>query len=176
MLAIFTCGLVNKTWVSFVLVLSALVRLTKETPKKLMKLTKKETKEENRLKIKQLEHNRSKRRHETNTKKRGRWSAVGLEKNGLRNLWIVENMFLSFLESKILLWKVNFHIYFPQWQVMSKVSVKPWNDVWETSAKNSILMARQYLDLGGSSDWLNQVSHAAWAIRSTTQIWVATHP
>ena len=40
-------------------------------------------------------------------------------------LWIVENMILSFLESKILLWKVNFHIYFPQWQVMSKVSVKP---------------------------------------------------
>ena len=40
-------------------------------------------------------------------------------------LWIVENMFLSFLESKILLWKVNFRIYFPQWQVMSKVSVKP---------------------------------------------------
>ena len=41
-------------------------------------------------------------------------------------LWIVENMFLSFLESKILLWKVNFHIYFPQWQVTSKVSVEPW--------------------------------------------------
>ena len=39
----------------------------------------------------------------------------------------MENMFLSFLESKILLWKVNFHIYFPQWQVMSKVSVKPWS-------------------------------------------------
>ena len=40
-------------------------------------------------------------------------------------LWIVENMFLSLLESKILLWKVNFHIYFPQWQVTSKVSVEP---------------------------------------------------
>ena len=40
-------------------------------------------------------------------------------------LWIVENMFLSFLESKILLWKLNFHIYFPQWQVTSKVSVEP---------------------------------------------------
>ena len=102
-----------------------MVRLTEETPKRLMKLTKKATKEENRLKIKQLERIRSKRRHETNTKKRGRWSAVGLEKNGLRSLWIVENVFLSFLESKILLWKVNFHIYFPQWQVMSKVSVKP---------------------------------------------------
>ena len=37
-------------------VLSALVRLTKETPKRLMKLTKKATKEENRLKIKQLDH------------------------------------------------------------------------------------------------------------------------
>ena len=36
-------------------------------------------------------------------------------------------MILSVLESKILLWKVNFHIYFPQWQVMSKVSVEPPN-------------------------------------------------
>ena len=62
-----------------------LVRLTKETLKRLMKLTKKATKEENRLKIRQLEHIRSKRCHETNTKKRGRWSAVGLEKNGLRS-------------------------------------------------------------------------------------------
>ncbi|CAH3194564.1 unnamed protein product [Porites evermanni] len=43
---------------------SALVRLTKETPKRLMKLTKKATKEENRLKIKQLEYIRSKQRHD----------------------------------------------------------------------------------------------------------------
>ena len=34
-------------------------------------------------------------------------------------------MFLSFFESKILLLKINFHIYFPQRQVMSKVSVEP---------------------------------------------------
>ena len=45
-------------------VLSALVRLTKETPKRLMKLTKKATKEENRLKIKLLEHIRSKQCHD----------------------------------------------------------------------------------------------------------------
>ena len=44
-------------------------------------------------------------------------------------LWIVENIILSFLESKILLWKVNFHIYFPQWQVMSKVSVEPCGEI-----------------------------------------------
>ena len=27
---------------------------------------------------------------------------------------------------------------------------------------------------GSASDWLNQISHAAWPIRSTTQIWVVT--
>ena len=41
-------------------------------------------------------------------------------------------MILSFLESKILLWKVNFHIYFPQWQVMSKVSVEPCSREYRT--------------------------------------------
>ena len=39
---------------------------------------------------------------------------------------------------------------------------------------NSILMTRHYPDLGGSSDWLNQISHAARPMRSTTQIWVVT--
>ena len=29
-------------------------------------------------------------------------------------------------------------------------------------------------DLGSASDWLNQISHAAQPIRSTTQIWVVT--
>ena len=29
-------------------------------------------------------------------------------------------------------------------------------------------------DLGSASDWLNQISHAARPIRSTTQIWVVT--
>ena len=35
-------------------------------------------------------------------------------------------------------------------------------------------MTRHYLDLGSVSDWLNQISHAARPIRSTTQIWVVT--
>ena len=35
-------------------------------------------------------------------------------------------------------------------------------------------MTRHYPDLGGASDWLNQISHAARPIRSTTQIWVMT--
>ena len=38
--------------------------------------------------------------------------------------------------------------------------------------RNSILVARHYPDLASSSDWLNQISHAARPIRSTTQIWV----
>ena len=29
-------------------------------------------------------------------------------------------------------------------------------------------------ELGSASDWLNQISHAARPIRSTTQIWVVT--
>ena len=36
--------------------------------------------------------------------------------------------------------------------------------------RNSILMTRHYPDLGIASDWLNQISHAARPIRSTTQI------
>ena len=35
-------------------------------------------------------------------------------------------------------------------------------------------MTRHYLDLDSASDWLNQISHAARPIRSTTQIWVVT--
>ena len=37
-----------------------------------------------------------------------------------------------------------------------------------------MLMTRHYPDLGSSSDWLNQISHAARPIRSTTHIWVVT--
>ena len=40
--------------------------------------------------------------------------------------------------------------------------------------RNSILMTRHYPDLSSASDWLNQMSHAARPIRSTTQIWVVT--
>ena len=40
--------------------------------------------------------------------------------------------------------------------------------------RNSILMTRHYRDLGSDSDWLNQISHPARPIRSTTQIWVVT--
>ena len=40
--------------------------------------------------------------------------------------------------------------------------------------RNSILMRSHYPDLGSDSDWLNQISHGARPIRSTTQIWVVT--
>jgi len=33
-------------------------------------------------------------------------------------------------------------------------------------------MMHHYPDLGSASDWLNQISHAAQPMRSTTQIWV----
>ena len=36
-------------------------------------------------------------------------------------------------------------------------------------------MTRHHPDLGSASDWLNQISHAARSIGSTTQIWVMTH-
>ena len=41
--------------------------------------------------------------------------------------------------------------------------------------RNSIWITRHYPDLGSSSDWLNQISHAAWPIRCTTQTWVEIH-
>ena len=40
--------------------------------------------------------------------------------------------------------------------------------------RNSTLMTRHYPDLGSASYWLNQISHAARPIRSTTQIWIVT--
>ena len=40
--------------------------------------------------------------------------------------------------------------------------------------RNNILMACHKPDLGSVSDWLNQISHAARPIRSTTQIWEVT--
>ena len=40
--------------------------------------------------------------------------------------------------------------------------------------RNSILMTRHFPDLGSTSDWLNQIPHAARPIRSATQIWVVT--
>ena len=39
--------------------------------------------------------------------------------------------------------------------------------------RNSIVMTCHYPDLGSASDWLNQISHAVWSIRSTTQILVS---
>ena len=40
--------------------------------------------------------------------------------------------------------------------------------------RNSILMTCHYPDLGGASDWLNQISHMTRPIKSTTQIWVSS--
>ena len=41
--------------------------------------------------------------------------------------------------------------------------------------RNSMaMMTRRYPDLGSTSDWLNQISHATRPIRRTTQIWVVT--
>ena len=44
----------------------------------------------------------------------------------------------------------------------------------EKQAHKFLPMKRHYPDLGGVSDWLNQIFHPARAIRSTTQIWVVT--
>ena len=40
--------------------------------------------------------------------------------------------------------------------------------------RNSILMIHHYTDLCSASDWLNQISHVARLIGSTTKIWVVT--
>ena len=48
------------------------------------------------------------------------------------------------------------------------------NDVWVTSAENSILMTRRYQDLGSASEWSCPMGNLIQPIRSTTQIWVMT--
>ena len=35
-------------------------------------------------------------------------------------------------------------------------------------------MMRHYPDLGSASDWLNQISHVARPIRSTSQVYIVT--
>ena len=55
------------------------------------------------------------------------------------------------------------------YQHLDRKSVRLRNEL-----RNSILMTCHYPDLSGAFDWLNQISHAARPIRSTTQIWVVT--
>ena len=51
--------------------------------------------------------------------------------------------------------------------------VSPRNDDGlRNERRNSILMTRHYLDPGGASDWLKQISLATRSVRSTTQVWV----
>ena len=64
-------------------------------------------------------------------------------------------------------WENNWHFATPP-------TVSRWNDVWEASAENSILMMHHYPDLGSASDWLKQISHTAQPIRGTTQKWLVT--
>ena len=45
----------------------------------------------------------------------------------------------------------------------------------QSESRNSRLMTRHYPDLGSASDWVNQISHVARPVRSTTQTWVVTH-
>ena len=52
--------------------------------------------------------------------------------------------------------------------------VSPPNDVCETSAKTPYWWRVTTQISGSASYWLNQISHAARPIRSTTQIWVVT--
>ena len=40
--------------------------------------------------------------------------------------------------------------------------------------RNSILMTRQYPDLGSASDWSSHVGNLIQPVRSTTQIWIVT--
>ena len=49
--------------------------------------------------------------------------------------------------------------------------------VWDTKSilfQPCTIAWENYPDLSSASDWLNQISHAARPIRSTTQIWVVT--
>ena len=61
-------------------------------------------------------------------------------------------------------------LYYMVWvnslYVVTPPLVSPQNAVWETSAEISYW----WPDLGGASDWLRQISHAARPIRSTIRI------
>ena len=92
---------------------------------------------------------------------------------------------LSWSVSRHLFWKII--LFFSK--ITSKINKKEGNNWAVTplillsvsfhwSLRNerriSIRMTRHCPELGGTSDWLNQISHAAQPIRRTTQIWVVT--
>ena len=54
------------------------------------------------------------------------------------------------------------------------MSASDWSCRLGNLIQTIILMTRHYPDRGIASDGLNQISHAARSIRSTTQIWVVT--
>ena len=53
------------------------------------------------------------------------------------------------------------------------VSPAKWS--LRNKCRNYILMMCHYPDLGGACNWLKQISHVAWPIRSTTQVLVVMH-
>ena len=73
--------------------------------------------------------------------------------------------FITFLQSTLVLQTSCYNVAFLR---------KQWTFGERKEHRNSILMTRHYLDLGSASDWLNQISHLARPIRSTTRIWVVT--
>ena len=62
----------------------------------------------------------------------------------------------------LLAWENSQHFAIPYWFPL-KVRNK---------RRNSILIMHHYPDLSSTSDWLKQISHMAWPIGSTTQIWL----
>ena len=64
----------------------------------------------------------------------------------------------------------NLYIRRVAWEDSRDFSTPPLRN----ERRNSILMTRHYPNLGSASDWLKQISHAAWPIRSTTQFRVVT--
>jgi len=57
------------------------------------------------------------------------------------------------------------------WHFMTPLISFPMEWRLRNKCRNSILMTRHYLDLGSTSDWFKQISHAAWLIKSATHIW-----
>ena len=47
--------------------------------------------------------------------------------------------------------------------------VSPRGNDKRNELRNSTMITRHYPDLSSASDWLKQISHAAWLIRSVTQ-------
>ena len=69
---------------------------------------------------------------------------------------------------------VLFALFLPEKKQPTPSMISPRGNDKRNELRNSTMITSHYPDPSSASDWLKQISHAAWPIRSATQNWVYT--